>query len=323
MSNKFKKLETAMNRQKEFSNLFFNNDQLTDSEREEITKTFLLSLHAEASSLASSVNFKDHRLNTHDVDHNKILYKSVDIFRYTMALLNLWNIEPETFISACEDKDLFLHMRHKQNKIDRDSRPVVIFDVDDVIAEFRTTFNNWLTETYGVETNTESSEYYNTVGLMKAGIEPEAVFRDFMNTGGFKKIPVNSAVVEAMKRLDQEGYWIQLLTARPADNLKCFYDTYGWLDEMKIPYHAADFSGEKFRWLADQSFFNDGDLICAIDDSSKHAAEYAKHGVKVIVPIKSYNKEVHHMTGITMLDFDTASSDDIVACIKQLQEEKC
>ena len=323
MTNKFEKLKTAMDRQKEFSDLFFDSAALTNEEREEITKTFIVSLHSEASDLASSVNIKDHRSDTQDIDYNKILYKSVDIFRYTLALLNLWNIKPESFVAACEDKDLFLHMRHQQGVVERNRRPVVIFDVDDVIAEFRTTFNEWLTETYNVETNPESTEYYNTVGLMNAGIEPEGVFREFMNSGGFKRIPVNSTVVEAMRKLEDQGYWIQLLTARPSDNLKCFYDTYSWLDEMSIPYHAADFSGEKFRWLADQSFFNEGDLICAIDDSPKHAAEYAKHGVKVIVPTQTYNKEMNNVTGVTMLDFSKVSSDEIVECIKRLEEKKC
>jgi hypothetical protein len=307
-----------MNRQKEFSNLFFDNDKLSDAEREEITKTFVLSMHSEASELASSINFKDHRINTHDVDFNKILYKSVDIFRYTLALLNLWDIDPKTFVSACDDKDLFLHMRHRQNQMDRKSRPVVIFDVDDVIAEFRTTFNEWLTETYKIETDPESTEYYNTVGLMSAGIEPESVFREFIKADGFKKIPINTAVAESMKMLADAGYWIHLLTARPADNLKCFYDTYGWLNNKDICYHALDFSGEKFRWLADQTFFHQGDLVCAIDDSSKHAGEYAKHGVKVIVPIKSYNAEVHNIENITTLDFETITAKEIFDCIESI-----
>ena len=319
---KFKKLSTAMKQQKSFSDLFFNSDNMSDKEREEITKTFVLSLHAEVAELSSAVNIKDHRTSTHPVDLNKILYKSVDVFRYTLALLNLWGIDPETFVSACNDKDLFLHMRHQQSTVQRGNRPVVIFDVDDVIAEFRTTFNNWLTEEHGVETNPESTEYYNTVGLMNVGIEPEAVFREFITKGGFRDIPINSTIVDAMNMLMEEGYWIHLLTARPSDNLKCFYDTFGWLDEMNIPHHEVDFSGEKFRWLADRDFFNKGELVCAIDDSSKHAAEYAKHGVRVIVPYKSYNKEIHGRDNITSLDFDSCTAKDLFDLVETIWNEQ-
>ena len=317
----FENLAEALNRQKQFSDLFFNSEKITDREREEITKTFVLSLHSEASDLASAINFKDHRTKTHPIDSHKILYKSVDVFRYTLALLNLWNIDPQEFIDACEDKDLFLHSRYKENLVKRHSQPVIIFDIDDVIAEFRNCFNNWLHETHGVKPDPDSKEYYNTIGLMSEGLEPEAVFREFINTGGFRRIPVNKKIVSLMKKLSDMGYWIQLLTARPSDNLKCFYDTYNWLDAVGITYDALDFSGEKFRWLADQDFFNDGQLICAIDDSPKHAAEYAKHGVQVIVPDLPYNKEVHCQEGVHVLDFNKSEHEDFIDLIVQIQEK--
>lgn len=320
MSVKFDNLFKALARQKEFSDMFINSDALSDRDKEEITKTFVLSLHSEVGELGSAINFKDHRSQVHPVDINKILYKSVDIFRYTLALLNLWEIDASKFVEACDDKDLFLHMRHEQSIHSRGNRPVVIFDVDDVIAEFRITFNTWLNEKYGVNTDPNSPEYYNTVGLVKAGIEPEGVFREFISAGGFKTIPANKEIVKSMQELRDSGYWIHLLTARPSDNLKCFYDSYSWLNEMNIPFDAIDFSGEKFRWLADQDFFNSGDLVCAIDDSSKHAAEYAKHGVEVIVPDKSYNKEVHSMKGVTVLDFETIKSSDLCNAISKIKE---
>jgi hypothetical protein len=57
------------------------------------------------------------------------------------------------------------------------------------------------------------------------------------------------------------------------------------------------FAPEKFVWLTDQKFYSAGKYF-AIDDSAKHSAEYAKHGVKVIVPEKTYNQEVKSINNI-------------------------
>lgn len=318
----FENITSALVRQKEFSDLFFSESNLTDREKEEITKTFILSMHAELSNLVSSVNYKDHRAEAHPVDNDKILYKSVDVFRYLLAILNLWSVSSEEFITACEDKDLFLHTRHKLSARSDAGMPVVIFDVDDVIAEFRTSFNTWLNKEYQVSTDPNSTEYYNTVGLVKVGLEPEGVFREFIARGGFRTIPATTKIVTLMKKLKESGYWIHLLTARPGENARVMYDTYFWLAANDVPHDAVDFSGEKFRWTADQKFFNESRLVCAIDDSSKHCAEYAKHGVKVLAPVKSYNKEIHNTAGVTMVDFETASVDEIYNIIEDMRNEQ-
>jgi hypothetical protein len=41
--------------------------------------------------------------------------------------------------------------------------------------------------------------------------------------------------------------------------------------------------------------------VYAIDDSPKHALEYAGHGINVKVPIKSYNKDIKN-DNITFYD---------------------
>ncbi len=313
----FETLVSALNRQRLFSDLFFDPNELTEKEKEEITKTFVLSLHTAASDLVSSVNYKDHRQTQQEVDHAKIIYKSVDVFRYMLATLNLWQIKPEDFVEACQVKDNFLHMRHAhETNVREKNQKVVIFDCDDVIAGFRETFNDWLASEKGVMIDPDSKEYYNTVGVQDAGFEPEAVFREFISNDGFRNLSVDSKVVEVMSMLRAKGYWIQILTARPSDNLRCYYDTYWWLDKCNIPFDAIGFSGEKFRWLADQDYYNEDAVVCAIDDSPKHSAELAKHGVKVVVPALPYNEEVDGRDGIFRVDFSKCTSEDLVDIIE-------
>ena len=70
------------------------------------------------------------------------------------------------------------------------------------------------------------------------------------------------------------------------------------------------FAPEKFLWLTEQKFYMNGRHF-AVDDSAKHSAEYAKHGVKVIVPEKPYNQEVKSLNGITYVLRDSNPVDFI------------
>ena len=86
------------------------------------------------------------------------------------------------------------------------------------------------------------------------------------------------------------GYWIHIVTARPEEDPACKYSTYMWLHKLGVPCHKLSFTPEKYRWLV-QSGYGDR-VVCAIDDSSKHVAEYIKHGVPVVCPRKTYNSDL-------------------------------
>jgi hypothetical protein len=300
----FETIAGSLARQRSYSNLFFSSESLSDKEREEITKTFALSLHAEVSDIASSINFKDHRPHTVPVDRNKLLYKSVDAFRYVLALLNLWEIDPKTFTEACEDKDLFLHRRYQETLRARGDRSVVIFDVDDVIAEFRASFFEFLDQKWGIKADLNDKQYYSAAEMQAQGIDSDTAFNAFISSGGFRTLPTNRAALDAMWMCRRAGFWIQILTARPSTNLKCFYDTHRWLSESGIPCDSVAFSPEKYLWLTGQDFYAKKQLVCVIDDSPKHALEFAKHGVPVIVPAKSYNSDIEGTPGISRINFD-------------------
>ena len=71
-------------------------------------------------------------------------------------------------------------------------------------------------------------------------MNPEQVFEKFTDQGGFRDIPVVQGAIEMLQDIRNRGYWIQLLTARPKENLKCLYDTYFWLNSNNIPVELAD-----------------------------------------------------------------------------------
>jgi hypothetical protein len=165
--------------------------------------------------------------------------------------------------------------------------------MDDVIVDFRVGFANWLHRTYGLNVDVESEEYYFITALQKVDINPEEVFSRFVAESGFAKLEPNNDAIAFMKKLKDMGYWIQILTARPEEDLRCMYDTYQWLDKHDITYDDVGFSTEKFRWCAKSEYYDKKAIAFAIDDSPKHAEEYAKHGIRVKVPVKSYNKNIN------------------------------
>ena len=296
-------LAAALAQQRRFSDIFFDPSRLSDGQKQEMLKTFILSLHAEATGIVDGVNYKDHRLHGHSINTQKILYKTVDAYRYLLAILNLWGVSSEEFSMALSQKDDFLHMRHTLSQRKWDSQPVVLFDMDDVLAEFRRSFCRWVTSTTGHFLDPESKEYYNTAVIKAVGLNNESLFRDFISGHGFLALERNETYCSALRHLKSMGYWVQIVTARPESNLTAFYDTYSWLSRHDIDPDGVAFTSEKFVWLTDQPYFSGGKYF-AVDDSPKHAAEYAKHGVTVLVPEKSYNGEVSGVKNVIYVPRD-------------------
>jgi hypothetical protein len=294
------KLKDMLERQKSFSDLFFDSTKFTDTDREQMTKSFALELHSEVSDLISSINFKEHHSDRKMPDRTKILYESVDVLRYLMAIMNVWKIDQEEFKEAFDDKDAYLHFRHTLAQRQWDGRPVVILDMDDVIAEFRKGFFDWLSETKGVTISYDCPEYYAASAAQELGHNTEQLFKDFISERKLRSLGVDHHAVRFTHALRDMGYWVQILTARPADNPLCLFDTARWLQESNIYFDDLAFSGEKFRWIIQSKF--SGHVAFCVDDSPKHAAEFASHGLKTFSPIQPYNTALHQQKGVILVE---------------------
>ncbi len=265
---------------------------LEKSDLETHTQQLALCTHAEISSLVNATNFKKHHGNIEKVDRDNILFESIDILRYVQAIQNLWNISAEEVESAFLAKDAYLNARKRIKDSPWEGQPVVIVDMDDVLVDFRVGFADWLNKTYDIYVDVNSEEYYFITALEKIDVNPEEVFSRFVSEGGFAKLSPNLDAAWFMKKLKDMGYWVQILTARPEEDLRCMYDTYQWLNDHDITYDDVGFATEKFRWCAKSKYYDSKSISFAIDDSPKHAEEYAKHGIHVKVPIKSYNRNI-------------------------------
>jgi len=306
-------LVDALRTQKTFSNYFYDSSELTDEQKIEEFKTLSLALHSEITDLCSAVNYKEHRREARETDLQKILYKSADAYRYILAIANLWNLTSEQLTSALEQKDHYLHYRHQLRDKKWSGEPIVLFDIDDVLAEFRNEFCKYVTDQTGIFMDPYCPEYYNTVKFKEHGLNSEFFFKKFIEDHGFLRLELSKKYYSFLTALKQKGYWVQIVTARDSQNLTCFYDTYAWLHLNKIPADDVVFTPEKFAWLAGQDFYKTAKLF-AVDDSAKHASEYAKHGVICVVPKKSYNEEVKNVRGIIYVE----ENEDIIDKISHI-----
>ena len=281
-------------------------DQLSQELKEKITQDNVLCAHAELSALVNATNYKNHHSHTEPLaNRTTVLYETVDVVRYMMATLNTWGITSLEFENAFEKKDVYLNKHYQLQQRKWAGQPVAIVDIDDVLANFRTGFSAWLYKKFGVRADVDSKEYYFITALSKINLNSEHVFKMFLDDEGFAKLDKDDQNIELLKTLKKQGYWIHLLTARPEEELQCLYDSYYWITSNEIPCDAISFSPEKFRWCAKSKYYDAGAIKFAIDDAPKHAEDYAKHGIKCLVPVKSYNE---HLANKNIFHFNSYSS---------------
>ena len=173
-------------------------------------------------------------------------------------------------------------------------------DVDDIIFPFRELFTKWLVEEKKLDIETDSPEYYHTMGILKSGYSPDGLFEEFISLRKLQHGSPIPGIVDTINRLYDRGVWIHLLTARPQDNILCFYDTARWLSTSGLKFHRIDHTPEKFLWVSKTKYYEEEKVLCAIDDSPKHASEFAKHGVLVMSPKMPYNSELKNVKNVIM-----------------------
>jgi hypothetical protein len=295
-------------------------DQLSQKLREKITQENVLCAHAELSSLVNTTNYKNHHSHSEPVaNRSTVLYETVDVIRYMMATLNTWGITSMEFEQAFDKKDVYLNKHYELQQKKWKGQPVAIIDIDDVLANFRAGFSDWLYDKFNVRADINSKEYYFITALSKINLNSETVFKMFLDDEGFAKLDIDADNLELLHQLKHQGYWIHLLTARPEEELQCLYDTYFWICQQNIPCDAISFSPEKFRWCAKSKYYDAGAIKFAIDDAPRHAEDYAKHGIKCFVPRKSYNEHLDDKNIFLFKDYYHVTS---LLAAQQLMEKQ-
>ena len=293
MKKKNNQLNDLILKQQKYSDLFYDSNILDQKEKLEILKSLCLSLHNEVSLISSSIDYKNITKSNIRLDEENLIYHTVDSLRYIFAILNLYNIPVNEFEQCYLEKDVALNIDAKLKEPTSEDK-IAIVDIDDVICSFRDHFNSWVETFYNIKVDKNSDSYYTTKELLNISVSPDAAFELFIKQNELLNISVIDNAKQMLNKLKNNGYYIYLLTSRPKNNLKCKYQTYKWLEDNEIIFDNIDFAAEKYLWLSKQDFYINKQVHFAIDDSSKHAMEYATHGLKCYVPLANYNKKTKH-----------------------------
>lgn len=267
-----------------------------------IIKDLILSLYGEVSSLTSAIelcslpNFSN---SNHGNDSlltsakQTLLYEGVDIFRYVISILEIAGISVNEFLDAYENKKIYLDKKYVPGRDFNRLEGVVVFDVDDVLNEFRRDFHKYIESKFGLSL-VEDGQYYSTSGLKQLGIYPDEIFSLFIEDGQFREVKPRTNFIEAVNKTYANDIGVILLTSRPANNSKVVYDTYNWLKKNSVSYDKLQFTPEKYLWISQQDWYLKNKLLAAVDDAPKHISEYYSHGINVLVPRTTYNRNLEH-----------------------------
>jgi hypothetical protein len=257
-----------------------------------VMKDFVLGISKQNVSLLESFNWSDHILERIEDSHNSKV-QLIDITKYVIGLFILLGGKEKDFFEMFENKSKELDNRWSQlfsNMTENTS--VVIFDIDGVIADYSTHYQNFLEDVCGlkkVNVKRKSYSFYETYGITRQ--EEEQFNNNFVQVGGFKDIPVFDGVVDTIKKLKSFGYKIILVTARPNWIFKRIAaDTQHWLKKNDVPYDLLFWNKDKSDVIINNIF--PANIKCMVEDRDKHALEVSHIGVDVLLLDKSYNKGI-------------------------------
>jgi len=247
--------------------------ELTDLDKIEWTRQYLLSIHAEASEVLNCMPWKKHRKTSlKDLSRGNLMIELIDVQKYLWGLMQVWGMTPEEFEQVYNDKSFEVEHRwfqeHELENIEN-LEGVSVIDIDGVLNDYPVCFFNWVEEKYGrvmADRITHDRAAY------------EECKDDYRASGAKRTLKANRDSRDALKVLRSKGIPIVLLTDRPYMKIKRIsYDTMAWLDLNEIPYDYLFWSqGQSKTHIAKKV----KSVVFVVDDKPKTCAQFHELGIR-------------------------------------------
>jgi NTP pyrophosphatase (non-canonical NTP hydrolase)/FMN phosphatase YigB (HAD superfamily) len=267
-------------------------------------ETYLLGLMSEVGELLTAMRWKKHRLNTVDEFGPGTLEELADITKYVISMWQLMGVNPEEMVDAVIEKTEFLDKMYAQEFSPKLKEKVVIFDLDDVLADLRTAlmhhmgpklvgsmnefdseinFQDWA-KTQDLQTSIHLDEQFG-MDFEQYRIAKLA----FERNGGYRYLSQLYPLMSLFYLLQNKGYSIVVYTARPADLIKSIRrDTYMWFHNMGVMPDVIRFGREERITYALQ-LKKLGHRIVLVEDNPGLCNRARKNGLATIEVSKPYN----------------------------------
>jgi len=270
--------EEAFKIQKAFTEKLFkekydkNIANFTRDERLRWSKEYILSSAKEIFEMLDELNWKTHRYINKEDSMDNFAEEGIDAFKFLLNLFIINGFDADYFYTKFLEKSIVVDIRYEQEKQLKEakssSRVYVAFDIDGILNDYPLNFIryfNYLGFDY------KSIDEFKSIDI----VSYTAVKKKFRMAGEERNCKPNMPGIELLKKAQDSGYGIILLTARPFNKItRLFFDTIQWLKDNEIHYDFLFFAEEKEEYLINN--FNKESIKCVIDDQIDNANKLCK-----------------------------------------------
>lgn len=275
----------------------------------EWVQTYLLGLLSEAGDLLDAFSWKRHRpaYDLTAVNRQNMRTEVADLFKYVMCLAQIAGISLPELLDEAESKGKFLHFQLMGDFLTSlpTDRPVLVFDLDGTLADFRTSFAGFVAERVP-SFDPQDLAFSPTIHMDiagKLGFDAYHTLKsDWEARGGYGELPAIEGMVEAAKAL-QETNSMVYFTARPTGLKRVQQDTWRWLLRQDLrPDRLFLGKFERIVWAA--SMRGKGYDVVLVDDDPEVLERAVTSGVPIVAVQQPYNLELVESLGIPVVSLE-------------------
>jgi len=197
--------------------------------------------YSESCDMMAMLGYKTHH-PFHKPQWGNALYEWVDQFKYMMAVAAVAGFTADEIERAFTDKSIAVEQRLDRDRQELVAQPVVVFDIDGVLCEFKDLSDRDITDGAFLDVTPD---------------EMMCAFTHTVQAWGVKIVLVTSR---------KDYRWRRVAS-----------DTEIWLRNHGVACDRLVFAYDKAEAV---SGFN---VLCAVEDSAKHALAYAQAGIDTIL----------------------------------------
>lgn len=261
-------------------------------------EVYILGLMSECGQLLEAMRWKKHRLQSIEEFGPNVPDELADLTKYVLSMWQLIGYSPREMLEQVYRKGLLLDVLFTQEFETELKKDVVIFDVDNVLADTQSALARY----FQLE-NFDMTRLRSSIHLDLAVSQPFDEYRELKNRfeqqGGYAHLEALYDLGELFLALQEQNYSIVCYTARPVNNFKRIrQDTFNWFYDQGVKPDIIKFGREeRISWAA--TLIRKGHRVVLMDDDPSIAVRAEINQVPIIVPYRDYNHRQSNFNGNT------------------------
>jgi len=283
------------------------------------TQQYLLGLVSEIDEVLREINWKPHRNAYKEVNPDNLGQELADLTKYVLSLWILWGFKAEDMLTYVTNKSKVLEFLYTQEHRPPLGWPVVVCDLDGVLANYQWGFLKWVKDSgqWDLDDDACQRAVYSlhmdlTLGI--PNVKYEQMKRAFEEWGGFLRLPPYPGIPTLIGVLKETQAHLVVVTARPMYQRKRLsMDTLLWLEQQGLSVEGLYFDEDKVE-LIHNLWGNH--VLCCIEDNPLVAERLSKQGYLVILMDRPYNRRLKVAKDSVFRVKDLAVAGKILAKLK-------